>query len=226
MADFMTKEYGLEIQKKCKVLPHTFDAALYPRNPSTRIAENYVLFKYIGQFYGARKPEIITQGISTLLLRRPDLAEILRVEFIGSNTLEFLDENTMIDLPKGMVVHKQQVSYLESLGEMLSADCLISLDAPAQRNIFMSAKLSDYVGARKPIVAITNEGATAKLISEYGGWIADPESPEQIADAFEQAISQVLSKLNSNFGNSEIRAQMSAENTSIYLLDLLQSLQN
>jgi len=226
MADFMTKGYGLEIKKKCKVLPHTFDAALYPRIPSARIAKNYVLFKYIGQFYGARKPEIITQGISTLLLRRPDLAEILRVEFIGSNTLEFLDEKTMIDLPKGLVVHKDQVSYLESLGEMLSADCLISLDAPTQKNIFMSAKLSDYVGARKPIVAITNEGATAKLISEYGGWIADPESPEQIADAFEQAISQVLSKLNADFGNSEIRAQMSAENTSIYLLDLLLSLQN
>ena len=90
----------------------------------------------------------------------------------------------------------------------------------------MSAKLSDYIGARKPIVAITNEGATAKLISEYGGWIADPESPEQIADAFEQAISYVLSKHNSDFGNSEIRAQMSAENTSIYLLDLLLSLKN
>jgi glycosyltransferase involved in cell wall biosynthesis len=226
MADFMTKDYGIEVKNKCKVLLHTFDAKLYPGKPSPRISMKFILFRYIGQFYGARKAEIITQGISTLLKRRPDLADILKVEFIGSNIMENIDETAIIDLPKGLVVHRSQVTYLESLGEMLSADCLISLDAPARNNIFMSAKLSDYVGARKPIVAITNEGATTKLISEYGGWIADPESPEQIADAFEQAISHILSKLNSDFGNSEIRAQMSAENTSIYLLDLLLSLQD
>lgn len=226
MADFMTKGLGIEIKKKCKVLLHTFDAALYPQNPSARISKNFVLFKYIGQFYGARKPEIITQGISILIARRPDLAKILRVEFVGSNTMEKLDEKTIVDLPKGLVVHRHQVTYLESLGEMLSADCLISLDAPAQRNIFMSAKLSDYVGARKPIVAITNEGATANLISEYGGWTANPDSPKEIADAFEQAIAQVLTNREADFGNAEIRAQMSAENTSKRLLNLLRNIQN
>ena len=140
--------------------------------------------------------------------------------------MEKLDEKTIVDLPKGLVVHRHQVTYLESLGEMLSADCLISLDAPAQRNIFMSAKLSDYVGARKPIVAITNEGATANLISEYGGWTANPDSPKEIADAFEQAIAQVLTNREADFGNAEIRAQMSAENTSKHLLNLLRNIQN
>lgn len=221
MADFMTIGYGIEVKNKCKVLLHTFDARLYPELPSPRISMKFVLFRYIGQFYGARKAEMITQGISTLLKRRPDLAEILKVEFIGSNTMDNIDEKAIIDLPKGLVVHRSQVTYLESLGEMMSADCLISLDAPAQNNIFMSAKISDYVGAKKPIVALTNDGATAKLISTYGGWIAKPEVPEEVADAFEQAIAHVLANRGKDFGNSEVRAQLSAENVSLNLLNLL-----
>lgn len=221
MADFMTIGYGIEVKNKCKVLLHTFDARLYPELPSPRISMKFVLFRYIGQFYGARKAEMITQGISTLLKRRPDLAEILKVEFIGSNTMDNIDEKAIIDLPKGLVVHRSQVTYLESLGEMMSADCLISLDAPARNNIFMSAKISDYVGAKKPIVALTNDGATAKLISSYGGWIARPENPEEVADAFEQAIAHVLANRGKDFGNSEVRAQLSAENVSINLLNLL-----
>lgn len=221
MADFMTKGYGVEVKDKCKVLFHSFDAKLYPGNPSLRISMEFVLFRYIGQFYGARKAEIITQGLSTLLKRRPDLADTLKVEFIGSNTMENLDEKAVIDLPKGLVVHRSQVTYLESLGEMLTADCLISLDAPARNNIFMSAKISDYIGARKPIVALTNDGATAKLISAYGGWVAKPENPDDVANAFEQAIAHILANRGKDFGNSEVRAQLSAENVSINLLNLL-----
>ena len=221
MADFMTKSYGIEVKNKCKVLLHTFDAKLYPGKPSPRISMKFVLFRYIGQFYGARKAEIITQGISTLLKRRPDLADILKVEFIGSNTMENIDEKAIIDLPKGLVVHRSQVTYLESLGEMLSADCLISLDAPARNNIFMSAKISDYIGARKPIVALTNDGATAKLISTYGGWVAKPENPDEVANAFEQAIAHVLENRGKDFGNSEVRVQLSADNVSRNLLNLL-----
>ena len=221
MADFMTKGYGVEVKDKCKVLFHSFDAKLYPGNPSLRISTEFVLFRYIGQFYGARKAEIITQGLSTLLKRRPDLADTLKVEFIGSNTMENLDEKAVIDLPKGLVVHRSQVTYLESLGEMLTADCLISLDAPARNNIFMSAKISDYIGARTPIVALTNAGATAKLMSADGGWVAKPENPDDVANAFEQAIAHVLANRGKDFGNSEVRAQLSAENVSINLLNLL-----
>ena len=135
--------------------------------------------------------------------------------------MENIDEKAIIDLPKGLVVHRSQVTYLESLGEMLSADCLISLDAPARNNIFMSAKISDYIGARKPIVALTNDGATAKLISTYGGWVAKPENPDEVANAFEQAIAHVLENRGKDFGNSEVRGQLSADNVSRNLLNLL-----
>jgi hypothetical protein len=182
-----------------------------------------VVFKYIGQCSGARRPELITQGIALLLERRPDFIKILKVEFVGSNIIQDLSSEWISSLPKGIFTHRRQVGYLESLSEMTSADCLISLDAPASNNIFMSGKLSDYIGARKPIIAITNEGATANLISNYGGWLANPEKPEEVADAFEKAITYVQANREEDFGSAEIRAQMDAGNVAKQLLRMLSS---
>jgi len=226
MANFATKGYGNGITAKCRILPHTFDPNLYPTHVSSNAPKDTVLFKYIGQFYGARKPEIILQGILTLLKRRPDLAKILKVEFVGSNIPHNTPIELVDDLPKGLLVYKQQVRYIESLKEMLSADCLISLDAPASNNIFMSGKLSDYIGAKKPLVAITNEGTTANLVLSYGGWVANPEKSEEVADALEKAIAHVRGNRGADFGDSEIRAEMSADRVARLLLDILSSPSN
>ena len=225
MADFATKGYGNEIIEKSKVLPHTFDEKLYPPKLSKREPRDTVVFKYIGQFYGARKPELIIQGVALLLKKRPDLNKIIRIELIGNNIMQNVSSNLMSALPDGVITHRQQVRYLESLSEMIDADCLIALDAPASNNIFMSGKISDYIGAKKPIIAITNQGATANLISKYGGWLASPEKPEEVADAFEKAIAYVQGNCEKEFGDSEIREQMDAENVAKQLLRMLTNLQ-
>ena len=219
MADYMTQNYGSAIRAKCKILPHAFDASLYPAATSSK-SRPYVTFKYIGQFYGPRKSELIIAGISVLLDRRPDLREILRVEFIGGVAQNNLFENKVRDV----LIQSPQVKYLQSLIEMKEADCLISLDAPTEKNIFMSGKISDYIGARKPIIAITNKGATAKLISEYGGWIADPKKPEEIADAFENAISWIEDNKGIQFGNNEIYDSLQAKNIASKLLDIIEEI--
>jgi glycosyltransferase involved in cell wall biosynthesis len=225
MADFVTKGYGNEIIEKSKVLPHTFDEKLYSPKFSKKQPSDTLVFKYIGQFYGARKPELIIEGVALLLKKRPDFEKILKVELIGNNVMQNESSNSMSMLPEGVIAYRQQVRYLESLSEMLNADCLIALDAPASNNIFMSGKMSDYIGAKKPIVAITNEGATANLISKYGGWLASPEKPEDVADAFEKAIAYVQANREKEFGDLEVRRQMDAENVAKQLLRMLSSLQ-
>jgi glycosyltransferase involved in cell wall biosynthesis len=219
MADYMTQNYGSAVKAKCKILPHSFDASLYPVETSSKSGP-YITFKYIGQFYGPRKSELIIAGISVLLDRRPNLRAILRVEFIGGVAQNRLFENKF----KDVLIQSPQVKYLQSLIEMKEADCLISLDAPTERNIFMSGKISDYIGARKPIIAITNIGATSKLISEYGGWIADPKKPEEIADAFENAISWIEVNKGIQFGNNEIYDSLQAKNIASKLLDIIEEI--
>ena len=220
MAEFMTHGYVADIKNKCRVLPHSFDPSLFPELQKNYDSKKHVTFKYIGQFYGPRKPELITEAITTLLNRRPELEDVLRFEFIGGAVPYSLMETQLRDI----LVQRPQVSYLQSLEEMANADCLISLDAPTKKNIFMSGKIADYIGARRPIVAITNKGATSKLITEYGGWIADPNDPEEIASAIEDAMSWFLTNKGEQFGNVKIWESLQSKKVALHLLELMKEL--
>jgi len=220
MAEYMTQNYGLDIKNKCRVLPHSFDPTLFPKITKNLENETYVTFKYIGQFYGPRQPELITEGVVALLNRRPEIEGILRIEFIGGAVPYNLIESNL----RNILIQRPQVSYLQSLAEMTNTDCLISLDAPTEKNIFMSGKISDYIGARRPIVAITNKGATSKLITEFGGWVANPNEPEEIADAIENAMSWALANRGEQFGSIEIWDSLQSKKVALHLLDFMEEL--
>ena len=220
MAEFMTRGYAEDIKNKCRVLPHSFDPSLFPEVKNNFDGKKRVTFKYIGQFYGPRKPELIIEGITVLLNRRPELGEVLRIEFIGGAVPYNLKETNL----RNILVQRPQVNYLQSLKEIANADCLISLDAPTKKNIFMSGKIADYIGARRPIVAITNEGATSKLITDFGGWIADPNEPEEIANAIEDAMSWCLASKGGQFGNVEIWESLQSKTVALHLLGFIEEL--
>ena len=75
------------------------------------------------------------------------------------------------------------VSYLKSLEYMKKSDYLLIIDAPSKKpSIFQPAKTIDYLGAKKPILAITTKiGQTAeRILSLQVGEIADIENIENI----------------------------------------------
>ena len=75
--------------------------------------------------------------------------------------------------------------YFESLKIMKTANCLIHIDAwfntLKNGSIFFAAKIADYLGARKPILGITNKDCPAgKIITTCGG-VCCSNSPYDIA---------------------------------------------
>ena len=82
----------------------------------------------------------------------------------------YLLDNELLD-----VVHiKKPVDYKTSLAIMKSSDWLIHIDANLSsvlsENIFFAAKLADYIGAGRPIFAITMfDGAGADVIRDVNG---------------------------------------------------------
>jgi hypothetical protein len=67
------------------------------------------------------------------------------------------------------------VDYKTSLALMESADLLLVIDAPFDQSVFLPSKLVDYIGAQRPIFAITPPGTSAKLVSDLGGMVAHPK---------------------------------------------------
>ena len=45
---------------------------------------------------------------------------------------------------------------------------LLILDAPFDISVFFPSKLVDYIGAQKPILAITPEGSCADIVRRLG----------------------------------------------------------
>lgn len=211
MLNYVIGGYGKAIHEKCRILNHSYDPELYPVKTAQNKERGFIKFKYLGQFYGKRTPEVLYNTLALLQKESPEVLQKIRIEFIGGNGPAEFAHDKYESLPKGLVTFRGQVSYLESLREMQSADCLISFDAPSTENIFMSAKISDYIGAAKPIIAFTNKGATSELINSYGGWVADPFVPAEGARAFRAALKFVSGNDGNPFANATIRNELSAK---------------
>lgn len=210
MLNFALDPYSDEIRGKGRVISHSFDPSLYPRS-NERLREGKFVFRYIGQFYGIRTPEILYDSILNLLNKFPTMASEFAVEIIGNNSKFDFAYEKYLSLPTGMVTFRPQVNYVGSLEIMVNTDCLISIDAPSKLNIFLSAKVIDYIGAGRPIIAFTSPGATAALIEPYGGWVANSDDPFAGALAFETAIRWLRDVDTSNFGNPSVKSGYTVE---------------
>jgi hypothetical protein len=76
------------------------------------------------------------------------------------------------------------IPYLRSLALMGEADCTILVDAAVAsgaESVFLPSKLVDYLGAEKPVIAITPPaGASARVTGEAGGMVCDVDDIDAI----------------------------------------------
>jgi hypothetical protein len=112
------------------------------------------------------------------------------------------------------VKHFSPVPYFESLSVMRAADVLLTVEAPLKKSIFFPSKLVDYLGARKPMLAITPKGSlTAHLMDEWKQPWCDVADADAIAAAIERAASgqlwaappvEILQKYSAKTGAKEL----------------------
>jgi hypothetical protein len=171
---------------KAVVIPHSFDSTLYP--PMRSVGEGPITVRYIGSFYAGRSPDSLFAGLAELHHRDRHGLRDVRVEIIGRVDRGMLASSLARVLPPGLVSVRPPVDYTTSLALMRDSDVLLSVDAVAEQNVFLATKLVDYLGARRPIVAITPAGMARDLVSRVGGWVGDPTSPAEVADALQAAI--------------------------------------
>ena len=169
---YMLAQYNEAVKKKAIILPHSFDASLYDQEIEPRQSKK-VRMVYIGHLDDIRSPHLLFKSLLKLKKEQPDLAERLEIFFYGNMSAKekvYLLDNELLD-----VVHiKKPVDYKTSLAIMKSSDWLIHIDANLSsvlsENIFFAAKLADYIGAGRPIFAITMfDGAGADVVRDVNG---------------------------------------------------------
>ncbi len=120
---------------------------------------------HVGELYAGRDPRPLLDALAGIP------AGTVRLEFVG-RTEEAAGGNLMGEIrQRGLedrVLCRGQVGYRESLEEMCGADLLLLLDAPGRR-IGVPAKLYEYLGAGRPILAIGSaHGDLATILRDSG----------------------------------------------------------
>ena len=200
--DLVYAKYPDALRAKARVLPHAYDASLYPQAVEKN---DHVIIRYLGNLFAGRGPEPLFEALAILQSRSPELLLRLRFEFIGEAPLKAASDRLLSQLPSDCVKFLPKVSYPNSLALAKSADLLLNIDAPATTSVFLPSKLIDYVGAGQPIVGITPAGTAARLINSLGGWVADPTQPEQIAVQLSAALVYVEQRRAEPWGNATVR---------------------
>ncbi len=206
--DLVMRKYPPAWREKARVLPHSFDPALYP-GPSPD--KGGPVLRYLGNFYGHRSPVPLFRALRTILAEEPALLEGVRVELVGQMPQRMREHATLRALPAGLVRLIDTVPYSRSLQLMSDADLLLVIDAPDDLSVFLPSKLVEYLGAGTPIFGIVPPGTSARLLARVGAPVADPREPFEVVKGLREALRLVQNRRAGNsrqaWGDPAVRAE-------------------
>ncbi len=168
LADLLRNRYG----KKVRVIPNGFDACDYPEHADHLTGRGELLIIYTGNIYPERQsPRPLFEAVGMM----GPLAGRVKIRFYGvrQRDINYLAVNGGIP---DFVEFCPPVSHREALGLQAGADLLMHLlwNDPGQPGIY-SGKLFEYLGARRPILALGSvDNVAARLIKERkAGLVSD-----------------------------------------------------
>jgi glycosyltransferase involved in cell wall biosynthesis len=151
---------------------------------------------YTGSIYGERELEMFLSGLALLAERRPELAGRLDVEFVGwlsAHNKEVAARYLHSATVGPMLRFSGFLPHGEALARAASADSLLQLiaDDPRKDQI-AGAKLMEYLGQDKQILAVVPEGLARAVLRELNwGIVADP-TPEGVAEGVANLLAAPL----------------------------------
>ena len=191
LAEEFKARYAFQPKTKFLSLLNGFDPADYGRaHPESAPASTFTII-HTGFLYGQRDPKSFLDAVRMVLDENRIPRETLKVLFVGNVELPYNLANYVKDLGLSDVVSLYpQISYQESLGYLQKASAALLLQPGTKTQV--PSKLFDYIGAAKPVLAISPRGgATYNLVdSEKLGELAEPESRNQIAMGLERLYSR------------------------------------
>jgi hypothetical protein len=167
--DLLSKAHP-QYAAKMSSITNGFDPESFEANPLPPLSGAMIDFIHTGEVYAGRSPAPFLEALQHL-----DAAALggrtPRVRFIGAFAREEqkndAEERMRTRFP-GAVVLEGRSSYEHVIRAMIQADVLLLLDTPGRR-AGVPAKLYEYIGARRPILALAeSESDVAWVLKESG----------------------------------------------------------
>ena len=169
-----------------EVLPQGFDPEDFEIAPAPRPSKDKIRFLYSGLFYDAQTPNFFLQALAAVVARRPDVRGRVEAAFAGlvpeasRRLAEGLGISDLVHY-EGYLPHREAVAHLRA------ADVLwMTIGARPGAEGISTGKLFEYMGARKPILALVPPGAARDALEPYGAArVVEPSDVDAIAAAIE-----------------------------------------
>ncbi len=163
------------------ILPNGYDGADFQGLTPFQKSDKLTL-TYTGSLYGNRDPEFLWQALTELMREEARWQSQFRVHLVGRVDAAMLRRIQSQPELAALVQHIPYLPHQESLRYLISADFLLLIidDDPKNKGI-LTGKLYEYLGARKPILALAPPGDATDLIQKVqAGWIAAPQNIAEI----------------------------------------------
>jgi glycosyltransferase involved in cell wall biosynthesis len=186
MTDEMRLRYPEEPPGKFLTITNGFDPTDF--DPEIAPTSEYFLIRHMGTLHSGRTALPFLKGLFLALEREEQLHKNLKVEFVGSmdrwnesafdTFVEKHDLETLISR-RSFVPHHQAIQMMQKAQVQL-----LIMGRGIRIEQIYPAKLFEYLGARRPILAVAPPGVTADLVRELGaGTVGDRDDPQSVADA-------------------------------------------
>lgn len=194
-----TEWYGPETAGKFHVVANGYDAEIVGRFAgATPPAAPPLILTHAGNLYGHRDPTPLLEGLAWCIRDEIVPRDTIRLNLVGKISPQFNVPATIARLGLGDVVTTTPpVSHAESLAILAASHVLVVIQPDTALQI--PAKLYEYVGLRRPILALTDEGGVARVARESGLGIVVPA-----ADA--KSIAGALARLHVAHANGRASA--------------------
>jgi glycosyltransferase involved in cell wall biosynthesis len=182
--ELIISEYHYIKHEDINVINHGFDPDDYSKVSVNGLApKNKMRFTYTGSFFNSITPEYFFEALSIVFKNRPELRSKIEACFLGLFSRENLKLIKKFNV-SDVIFNPGYVSHSECIKYMLSSDVLwFTVGKDTGGELISPVKLSEYIGARKPILACIPDGAAKQLLKGYDAFkIAEPDNPAQIAE--------------------------------------------
>lgn len=170
------------LRRDVEVLEQGFDPRDFTESPHPHPATFAVT--YTGVFYDAQRPDIFLRGVRLFLDSEPRAENVLRLNFAGT----LPDDAKTLGASLGLSDKIHFYGYLphaEVVSLQQRADVLwMTIGRREGAEMISTGKLFEYIGARRPVLALVPDGAARDVLSEYNlAAVCDPDDPESVASA-------------------------------------------
>ncbi|MFM7150052.1 MAG: glycosyltransferase [Gemmataceae bacterium] len=180
-----------QYRSKTATVTNGFDPEDFPRQerksgPSSRII-------HTGELYAGRDPGSFLDALVLLGKDQPGGSRLVHVDFYGRDSDGKLEmENGVKQRGLEAVVHSHgHISYSQSQKEMVASDLLLLIDNPG-RKTGVNAKLYEYLGAGRPILAIVEPDSDSSAVLEASGVLYRLVPPDGPAESVARAMRELL----------------------------------